>query len=130
VLVAIPKVSGGFRWIGLLEEMWKVIYSIIDWRFKEMIQFHPSLHGFRHTRTASIEAKLSIQLATIHQRPLYAIFLDLHKAYDSLDRGRTIEILQGYGVGPRNIQLLRTFLTSQYSVVRQGGYHSGPFQVE
>jgi hypothetical protein len=68
--------------------------------------------------------------STIHQLPLYAIFLDLHKAYDSLDRGRTIEILRWYGVGPRIIQLLRTFWTSQHSAVRQGGYHSGTFQVE
>jgi hypothetical protein len=98
-----------------------------------MIQFHHSLHGFRQgrgTSIASIEAKFRIQLATLHQRPLYDIFLDLHKAYDSLDRGRTIEILRGYGVGPRIIQVLRTFWTSQHSAVIQGVYHSGPFQVE
>jgi hypothetical protein len=69
VLIAIPKVSGGFRGIGILEAMWKVISSIIDWLFKEIIQCHPSLHGFRPVRgtnTASVEAKLRFQLATIH----------------------------------------------------------------
>jgi hypothetical protein len=75
--ITIPKGSGGLRGIGILEAMWKVISSIIDWRFKEIIKFHPSLRVFRPiqgTGAASIEAKLRIQLATMHQRPLYAIF--------------------------------------------------------
>ena len=37
------------------------------------------------------------------------IFLDLHKAYDALDRSRCLEILEGYGVGPRASRLLRTY---------------------
>ena len=28
------------------------------------------------------------------------IFLDLHKAYDALERDIHLEILEGYGVGP------------------------------
>ena len=31
---------------------------------------------------------------------LYEIFLDLHKAYDALDRNRCLDILAAYGVGP------------------------------
>jgi hypothetical protein len=63
---------------------------------KDNIQLHSALHGFRPvsgTGTASIEFKLRMQLATIHQCPLYAIFIDLHKAYDSLDRELTLDIL-------------------------------------
>jgi hypothetical protein len=72
----------------------------------------------------TIEAKLRIQLATIHQRPLYAIFLDLSKAY-----GRTLDIMQGYRVGPNLIRILRNFWESQKTVIRQCGYHSGAFPV-
>jgi exonuclease III len=132
VLVAIPKTSGGFRGIGLLEIIWKTISSIIDSRIKAKVQFHTALHGFRPgrgTSSATIEAKLRIQLATIHQRPLYAIFLDLSKAYDTLDRGRTLDIMQGYGVGPNLIRILRNFWESQQTVIRQCGYHSGAFPV-
>ena len=35
------------------------------------------------------------------------IFMDLHKACDALDRFRFLEILEGYGVGPRSCGLLR-----------------------
>ena len=38
---------------------------------------------------------------------MYVIFLDLTKAYDALDRYRSLEILEGYGVGPRARRLLR-----------------------
>ena len=34
------------------------------------------------------------------------IFLDLTKAYDALERSRSLEILEGYGVGPRARRLL------------------------
>jgi hypothetical protein len=73
VLVAIPKPSGGFCGIGLLELMWKLIYSTIYSRMKENIQLQSALYGFRPGRgtgTASIEVKLIMQLATIHQRPV------------------------------------------------------------
>ena len=34
------------------------------------------------------------------------IFLDLHKFYDNLERSRFLEILEGYGVGTRDLFLL------------------------
>jgi hypothetical protein len=91
------------------------------------------MHGFRTGRgrgTASIELKLRIQLATIHQIPLHVIFLDLKKAYDSIHRGGTLDILQGYSVGPQLLHLLRNLWGAQKTVVRQNGYNSNPFSVE
>jgi hypothetical protein len=93
VLVAIPKSSGGYRRIGLLEIIWKTISSIIDFRIKAKVQFHPALHGFRSGRvtgTASIELRLRIQLATIHQSPLYVLFLDFSKAILLIGEGHYI----------------------------------------
>ena len=37
---------------------------------------------------------------------LHAIFLYLHKAYDDFDRSMFLDILEGYGVGPRVLCLL------------------------
>jgi hypothetical protein len=40
----------------------------------------------------------------------YAIFLDVQKLYYMLDQERTLDILEGYGVGPN----VRTFLKKVY----------------
>ena len=55
------------------------------------------------------------------------IFLDLHKAYESLDRSRCLEILEGYGVGPQTCQLLRTYWSRLKIVARAGGYYGASF---
>jgi hypothetical protein len=132
LLVLLPKPSGGVRGIGLLEVIWKVCSSIVDARLKASISLHDSLHGFRSSRgtgTAILELILRMQLSHIQHRPLYLIFLDLSKAYDTLDRDRTLEILKGYGVGPNVLRLLQTFWNNLQVVARQSGYHSSPFRV-
>ncbi len=112
-LVLIPKPEPEqVRGIGLLEPIWKLISAIVNRRLMQHISFHEDLHGFlpaRGTGTACLEAKLEAQLAFRSGRPLHHIFLDFSKAYDSLNRERTITILQDYGVGPNVIRIIATF---------------------
>ena len=49
------------------------------------------------------------------------IFLDLHKAYNALDRSSSLENLEGYIVGPRSCRLLRTYWGRLTMVARAGG---------
>ena len=56
------------------------------------------------------------------------IFLDLTKAYDSLDRSRSLEILERYGVGPRARRLLREYWGKSTMVARAGGYYRTGFK--
>ena len=51
------------------------------------------------------------------------IFLDLNKVYDALDRSRCLDILEGYGVGPRARRLLTTYWRRLTMVARAGGYY-------
>ena len=57
----------------------------------------------------------------MREEVLYAIFLDLNKAYDALDRSRCLEILEGYGVGPRDLQILHRYWERLHMVARAGG---------
>ena len=56
---------------------------------------------------------------------LYKIFLDLQEAYGALDQDRYIEILTMYGVGPRAIQLLRTYW-GRNTILAKGGIYYSP----
>ncbi len=102
IIVLLPKGGGNYRGIGLFEPFWKVVEKIMARRLAS-IEFHDCLHGSlpkKGTGTASIEAKLVQQLAWQDQCPLYEIYVGLKKAYDSINRGRMMEILKAYGVGP------------------------------
>ena len=58
------------------------------------------------------------------------IFLDLHKAYDALDRSRCLEILERYGVGPRARKILQTYWRRLKMVARSGRYYETAFKGE
>ena len=56
------------------------------------------------------------------------IFLDLHKAYDALDRSRCLEILEGYSMVPQACRLLRKYWGRLTMVARAGGYYRESFK--
>ena len=58
------------------------------------------------------------------------IFMDLHKVYDALDRSRCLGILEGYGMGPRALRLLRLYWVRLRMVARPGVYYGSPFRRE
>ena len=58
------------------------------------------------------------------------IFLDLKKAYDASDRSRCLEVLEGYGVGPRARGLLQTYWRRLTMVARAGRYYRTVFRWE
>ena len=43
--------------------------------------------------TATLEAKLAQHLAVLAHEPLFQVLLEIPKAYDSLDRGRCLEVV-------------------------------------
>ena len=97
--------------IVLLETIYKHASTIVTFRLTEGIEFHDAVRGFRAGRgtgTVIIEFKMLTQYTkNCGVENLYVVFLDLQKAYYTLNRKRTLEILEGYGVGPN----IRAFLT-------------------
>ena len=100
-VVLLPKGKKDYRGIFLVEVMWKVAAAILNLRLTASINFHDFLHIFwagSGTGTVTLKTKLLQKLAALREEVLFVIFLDLHKAYDALERSRCLEILEGYGV--------------------------------
>ena len=78
----IPEGKGEFRGIGLVEVARKVCAAVVNCRMKVGFVLHDTLHGFIEGRgmgTATLETKLSQHLAGLTQKPLFQVFLDIHK---------------------------------------------------
>jgi Reverse transcriptase (RNA-dependent DNA polymerase) len=133
-LVLIPKPgSNDFRGIALLETIYKIVSMIIHRRLIESIPFHDSIHGFRTERgtsTAIINIKLKMQLAKRKKIPLYMIFLDIKKAYDTLDRGRIMILLKEYGLGNNICKLMENIWDNDTVIPKQNLFYGNPFFAE
>ena len=100
------------RGISLLDTLWKVVEELIETCLCASLQIHDVLHGFRAGRgtgTAIMDLKFAQDLAIIDQYPLFLVFLDLRKAYDTVDRDHLLITLDRYGAGLQMCGLLDTF---------------------
>ncbi len=96
-----------------------------------VIKLHKSLHGCQNSRgtgTAIIKAKLAQQLAHLEQRPFFGVFLDLKKAFDSMDRDQCLLVLEGYGAGPNMRRLICHFWENVQMVCHASGNYGVPFK--
>ena len=134
ILCLIPKAEcNKFHGIVLLEVVYKLCATIIHFRLSKAIEFHPGIHGFIWgcgTQMAILEAKLHMQLASHGLCLLFQIFIDLTKAYDTLDHEYVLHILQGYGVGPNLCQLIQVVWDNLLFVPKSAGYYGTPFHPE
>ena len=97
----------------------------------DAIELHDCLHGchaHRGTGTRVIKAKLAQQLLYLELKPFYRVFLDLKKAFNSMDRECCIGILEGYGAGPRMVRLIRGYWRDVIMVCRASGNYGAPFK--
>ena len=77
---------------------------------------HSALNRFIEGRvmgTATLESKLAQQLAVLPHDTLFQVFLDIHRTYNSLDRERCLEVLNGYGMRPNLTRLLKPYWERQ-----------------
>ena len=111
-MVLILKGKGKYRDIGLVEVLRKVFVVVVNCCLKSSGMLHDTLQGFRTGRwtgTVVLESKLSQKLTGFTHKPLFQVFLDVRKAYVSLDRESCLELLRGYGMGPNLARLLENY---------------------
>ena len=77
-----------------------------------MVKFHDVLQGFRAGRgtgAASLEANILQQLILMREEILYEVLINLWKFYDDLYRERCMDILVGFGIGPRTERIIKYY---------------------
>ena len=72
-----------------------------------------------------LELKMPPELDSIDQVPLFLVFLNLKKSYDTVDHGILLTTLDGYSAVPCMCRIMEFFWYHQEVVTRQNGYH-GP----
>ena len=131
IIFLIPKGNTDTRGVSLLETLWKVVEYIINTRLRSCITFHDVLCGFhaiRGTWMSILDLKLTQIPARINQYPIFLLFLDLRKSYETLDQCRLLTTLEGYGAGPHMCRILAEFWDQQEVATHQNEYHVPHFQ--
>ena len=108
-MILFMKGRGEYWGIGLFDVSWEACATVVNCCIKSSVVLHDAIHGFRvgrGTGTAILEAKLAQYLSGIAHKPLFQIFLDVRKAYDSLNRGWLMDIMWGYRMGQKKARLI------------------------
>ena len=86
--------------------------GVVKQQIEVAVKFHDVIHGFSvgwGSGNASLEAKLLQQPTERREEVLYEVLLNLHKAYDNLNRYWCMGIIVGYGIGLRTERILRYY---------------------
>ena len=125
-LIIIPKDDkGGVRGVGLLKAFHKLIFAMINLRMNRMIEFCLTVHSFWCQRSCYMaigKAKLRMKRAAYWGKPMYQIFFDLRKAYDSIHREVVLALLERYSVGPNIRRYVENIWEDQKFFHKQGGF--------
>lgn len=139
VIIPLPKkgdrqLCSNWRGISLLSVAGKAFVKIIERRLSKFAEkrLSESQAGFRSKRGCIDMVFVARQLAEKsrenHQR-LLACFVDLTKAYDTVNRGALWGLLGKYGVPEKVVNLLRTLYTGMKASVEVQGRRSPEFEI-
>lgn len=116
-----------YRPISLTSSISKVLETIIHKRTYKFLEDCKILNErqFRFRCGKSTQDALANLTAKIYRsldssKPCLSIFIDLAKAFDTVNQGELLRILEDYGVGGRAMDWYRSYLTGRRQCVRIG----------
>ena len=120
-----------YRPISLLPCMSKVLEKIINIQLFDYFQsnnlLYKNQYGFRKhhsTEFASLELVDTIQQQLDLKLDPFAVFLDMSKAFDTLDHEILMQKLSFYGVQNTSLNLFKSYLSERSQFVSIGGTSS------
>lgn len=117
--------ASNYRPISVLPVINKVFEKIIYKRLYTFYELHKFFYheqyGFRansDTTTAAIDLVCKIQNSLDRGKFCAAIFIDLCKAFDTVDHGILLQKLEASGIRGQSLKLMDSYLTNRYQYVK------------
>ena len=139
-LVKLPKKGdlsscNNWRGIMLLSVPSKILTRIILERLKRALDktLREEQAGFRQDRSCTdhiATLRIIIEQSLEWQSPLYSIFVDFQKAFDSVDRDVIWRLMQHYGFPPKFISIIQQLYDNSSCQVIHEGKLTDTFQVQ
>ena len=130
-IVPIPKkgnlqLCDNWRGISLLDVVGKVFARVLQERLLAITErvLPKSQCGFRKGRGCVdmiFVARQLVEKSREHETPLFVLFVDLKKAYDSIPRCALWRVLEKYGVPPTMLSVIRSLHDGMKAAVRVEG---------
>lgn len=111
----------------------KVIYSRLYAFFSSMGVIYSKQFGFRkyHSTSHAINYSVNKILTEIEKKKhVIGIFVDLSKAFDTIDHGKLITKLENYGIRGPCLELIKNYLTDRIQQINFQNALSDPCSVE
>ena len=125
------QLFGNYRPISLLSSVSKVFekaaYGHLYEYFSSHALFYDSQYGFRKyhsTELAALELVDRIHKEIDENKTPFSVFIDLSKAFDTLDHDILLHKLQYYGITGTALDWFRSYLTERYQYVDYNGASS------
>jgi len=128
-------VCGNYRGISLLAVTGKIFTRIVLNRIQNLIdkQLLEQQAGFRRNKSTVDQIftlKLIMEKSQEYNKPLFLCFIDIQKAYDSVDRNLLWKVCRCYSISDKLIRLLKLLHSKTKAQVRIGGKLSEAFEIE
>lgn len=126
-------VINNYRPISLTSNIAKILEKLIKIRLVSFLTKYNILsnYQFGFTQNKSTDDATSLLCSSVYDaldnsRSCIAVFLDLAKAFDTVDHGILIKKMETYGIRGIPLQLFESYLTDRSQLVKIGDYHSLP----
>ena len=132
-----PLMCSNYRPISLLSNIDKIFVKVLYKRLHNFLSKHnvlfPQQFGFRKSHSTS-HAVLSITQklfdALDSGKFAYAVFIDLEKAFDTVDHSILLDKLHHYGIRGLPLSLLKSYLSDRSQFVSVSGVNSSTTAVK
>ncbi len=131
-----PTLVTQYRPIALLNTLYKMFISIINQRLSTIIEetdiVHPNQSGFRRNRSTHeriLHLKAIIADSKKYKKPLHIAYIDISRAYDTVEHWAIEEALLEHGINVKMIELINNIYQDNTTKIITPYGNTEPIQI-